>query len=49
MCRRNQLIGSIAAAFGVGLLIGMWIEGGFLCHCLGFALFLFGIASWCKR
>jgi len=31
-------LGYAALAFGLGLLIGIWIEGGFWAHCFGFAL-----------
>ncbi len=35
MCRRNQLIGWILVAFGIGLLVGLRLESGFLCNCIG--------------
>jgi len=49
MCRRNQMWGCALVAFGLGLLVGMWIEGGFLAHCLGFGIIFFGIAFWGKH
>lgn len=49
MCRRSLLLGWIIAAFGLGLLFGLWIESGFLAHCIGFGLFLFGICGVCKK
>lgn len=42
MCRHNQLWGCVLMAFGLGVLIGVWLEGGFLCHCLGFGLIVIG-------
>lgn len=30
MCRRNQLIGLTVLGFGLGLLIGCWLESGFI-------------------
>jgi hypothetical protein len=49
MCRRNVLLGWIAAAFGLGLLCGLWIEGGFFVHCIGFALLIYGFCGICKK
>ena len=49
MCRRNQLWGCMLLAFGVGLLIGLWIECGFLAHCFGFALIVLGIGVAKKK
>lgn len=49
MCRQNQLLGCILAAFGVGVLIGTWISGNFLCHCLGIGTLLGGISMICKK
>lgn len=49
MLRRNILLGWILAAFGIGLLFGMWIEGNFLAHCIGFGLIIFGTCSIMKR
>lgn len=42
MCRRYLVVGWIMLAFGAGLLIGKWAEGGFLFHCLGIGLLLCG-------
>ena len=42
MCRQNQLWGCMIIAFGIGLLIGLSLKGGFLCVCLGFGLLLVG-------
>jgi len=42
MCRQNQMCGFALIAFGLGILIGNWLSGGFLCHCLGIGLVIFG-------
>ena len=42
MCRHNQLWGCVLLAFGLGVLIGLWIESGFLAHCFGFSLIILG-------
>ncbi len=42
MCRNNQLWGCILIAFGLGVLIGLWLEGGFFAHCFGFGLMALG-------
>ncbi len=42
MCRQNQLWGLLQIAFGIGLLIGLWIEAGFLSHCFGFGMIILG-------
>lgn len=34
MCRRNQLIGLALLAFGLGLLIGCWLETGLSRICI---------------
>lgn len=49
MCRHNQLWGFVAIAFGLGILIGTWIESGFLTGCLGLGLVLAGCACLRKR
>jgi len=43
MCRHNVLLGFILAAFGAGLLIGKWVGGGFLFHCLCLGLVFGGL------
>lgn len=45
MCRRNQLWGFTAIAFGLGLLIGCSIESGFWCCILGISAIVFGFLS----
>lgn len=49
MCRHNQLWGGVVLSFGLGILIGIWIEGGFLAHCFGFALIICGLCIGRKR
>ena len=49
MYRRNQLWGCTAFAFGLGLLIGIWIEGGFWAHCFGFALLGVGCSFFRRK
>lgn len=49
MLRRNLLLGWIIASFGLGLLFGLWIEGSFLAHCIGFGLLIFGCLGICKK
>ena len=43
MCRHNQLWGCILVAFGLGLLVGSWLERGFICSCLACGLAIFGL------
>lgn len=43
MCRRDQLLGFCAAAFGLGLLIGHCFESGLLSVGIGVALILGGL------
>ena len=42
MCRYNQLWGSVLLAFGLGVLVGLWVDGGFFAHCFGGAIILIG-------
>jgi hypothetical protein len=42
MCRHHQLWGCVQLAFGLGVLIGLWIEGGFFAHCFGIAMIILG-------
>ena len=48
MCRRNQLLGCVLLAFGVGLLFGTWLESGLFCHLFGL-LAIFGGVGVCRR
>ena len=43
MCRQNQLWGCSLLAFGVGVLIGTWLQSGIICHLLGLCLVLLGL------
>lgn len=43
MCRKNQLWGLLFVTFGFGLLLGMLLESGFLCGCLGLGLIVGGL------
>jgi len=42
MCRQNQLWGCVLMAFGLGVLIGSWIDGGFLPGCFSFGIIVLG-------
>ncbi len=43
MCRYHQLWGCCLGAFGIGILAGAWLGGGFLCNCLGLGLVACGV------
>lgn len=45
MCRRNHICGCALVAFGSGLLVGLFLESGFLCAVIGLGLTALGI--WC--
>ena len=45
MCRRQWIWGYALIAFGIGVLVGTWMNGGFWPHCLGFALVIFGLSA----
>ena len=49
MCRRNQLLGFALMAFGIGLLMGCFIESSFLGGCLGIGAMSVGIAVIQKK
>ncbi len=42
MCRRNQLLGCVLLAFGLGTLFGYWLGQGFLCMCIGCGMLALG-------
>lgn len=44
MCRKNQLLGCCAAAFGLGLLIGHCFESGILAVGIGIGLIVIGLS-----
>ena len=43
MCRKNQLLGIAALAFGLGLLVCGWFESGFVRICFGIGLVAVGV------
>ncbi len=45
MCRKNQLCGSALVAFGLGLLVGMVLNSGFVSFLIG--LGIIGLGCWC--
>lgn len=49
MCRRNQLLSIALLAFGLGLLIGCWMESVFARNCLGLGLIAAGIILLQKK
>ena len=42
MCRQNHLYGGCVLAFGLGVLIGTWLESGRVGQVLGFGLIALG-------
>lgn len=44
MCRHNQLWGFVLIALGLGILIGTWLESGFLTLCFSIGLAAIGCA-----
>lgn len=49
MCRRNQLLGCMLGAFGVGMLVACFFESGFFCGCIGLCTAIGGVAVWRKK
>ena len=49
MCRQNQLWGCMLLAFGFGVLIGLWIQDGFLAYCFSLAMMLIGFGVMRKK
>lgn len=49
MCRRDQLFGFCAAAFGLGLLFGHCFESGLLSVCIGIGLIVAGFCMIKRR
>ena len=45
MCRKNQLCGCALITFGLGLLIGTWLESGFFSFLIGIGIMALGF--WC--
>lgn len=49
MCRRNQLLGVLAAGVGIGLLLACFFESGFFCSCVGIGLIVTGVLILQKK
>jgi hypothetical protein len=49
MCRRNQLIGWVLLSLGLGMLIGLCLEAGFLASLAGIGLVMCGFRLICRR
>ncbi|MBR2421692.1 MAG: hypothetical protein IKB09_05005 [Oscillospiraceae bacterium] len=49
MCRQNLLCGGCLLAFGLGVLVGKWLESGLLCHLIGFGLIALGFCILRRR
>ena len=49
MCRYHQFWGFGLSAFGVGVLIGLWLDNGFFCGCFGVMLILLGVGIMKSR
>ena len=43
MCRQNQLLGVAILGFGLGMLIGIWLDGGFFGHCFALGMAVCGL------
>ena len=44
VCRKNQLLGGMLMAFGLGLLMGKCLEAGFMSTFFGLAIVVGGVA-----
>lgn len=42
MCRQNQMWGCALMAFGLGVIVGMLLDGGFLCCIFGIGMIILG-------
>lgn len=49
MCRRNQILGCSMLACGLGILIGSYVETGFLTLVLGFGIIAGGFWILCRK
>ncbi len=49
MCRRNLLWGCVMVAFGMGVLVGLWLGEGFWCHCFGFGFIVIGCGCFRRK
>ena len=49
MCSQNRLLGIVLMSLGLGLLLGLWIEAGFIAYCIGGGLMVLGFCTNRKR
>ena len=49
MCRKTYLRGCCIAVFALGLLVGHWLESGFLCFCISAVLLILGLGIMGKK
>ena len=49
MCRRDRLLGILAAGVGIGMLLACFFESGFLCCCVGLGLLVTGVLVLQKK
>lgn len=49
MCRKNQLWGIAVLAFGLGLMVGCWLESEFVRNCFGFGMIAVGVLILQKK
>ena len=49
MCRKNQLWGMAVLAFGLGLVVGCWLESELARICCGFGLLVAGFLILQKK
>ena len=47
MCRKNELCGFALVTFGFGLLVGLCLDSGFICSCIGLGFIVLGF--WCAK
>lgn len=49
MCRRDRLLGILAAGVGIGMLMACFFESGFFCCCVGLGLLVTGVLVLQKK
>lgn len=49
MYRQNRLYGCSLVTFGIGVLVGIWLKGGFWAHCFGLGLVFLGVRMCCRK
>ena len=49
MCRFQQLWGAAVVAFGLGLLLGLCLEKGFIWHCCSIILIVIGVGMFRRK